>query len=178
MAVGTEGAVAAPPAKFSGIDGFLGTRGSLMLDLVVIAMLLVLPVMLISIALVKYRRQYAIHKVLQLTLAVALLAAVAMFEVDIRVHGWRDRAEASPYSSASGTSPLDLALWVHLCFAVSAAVLWVAVTVRALRQFPSPIAPSAHSASHMFWARLAAFAMFMTAVTGWVFYWMAFVATR
>src|SRR5579863_724866 len=33
-----------------------------------------------------------------------------------------------------------------------------------------------HSASHRFWGRLAALDMLCTAVSGWTFYWLAFVA--
>jgi uncharacterized membrane protein YozB (DUF420 family) len=67
-------------------------------------------------------------------------------------------------------------LAIHLFFAVTTTVLWLAVIVRALRKFPSPPAPCDHSASHMFWGRLAAIDMALTALTGWIFYYLAFVA--
>ena len=82
---------------YPGIDGFLGTRASLMLDVVFLAMFVVVPVMLWSIYQVKYRRRYLLHKRVQLTLALVLLAAVTLFEVDMRIHGWQQRAELSPY---------------------------------------------------------------------------------
>ena len=44
------------------------------------------------------------------------------------------------------------------------------------RHFPRPAAPSTYSRQHTFWAWLATLGMTMTAVTGWVFYWLAFVA--
>ncbi|HVW45670.1 MAG TPA: DUF420 domain-containing protein, partial [Solirubrobacterales bacterium] len=65
-------------------------------------------------------------------------------------------------------------LGVHLLFAVTTALLWIFVMVRALRRFPCPPAPNDHSRSHIFWARLAAIDMLLTAVTGWAFYWLAF----
>ena len=64
---------------YSGIDGFLGTRASLMLDVVALAMLAVLPVLGFSIWLVRCRRLYAIHKRIQLTLASVLLLTVVAF---------------------------------------------------------------------------------------------------
>jgi len=140
-------------ASFNGIDGFLGTRASLMLDIVFLAMFAIVPVMIASVAMVRYRHLHALHKRLQLALGIVLLVAVTAFEIDIRLHGWRDRA-----------------------FAVPTAVLWVIVIVRALRRFPKPAAPSGHSPWHRRWGRWAAFGMFMTAVTGWVFYWLAFAA--
>ena len=160
-----------------GIDGFLGTRASLMLDVVAIAMVALLPVLGASIYLVAYRRQYALHKTLQLILGTGLLVIVALFEYDMRVAGWRHRAEASPYAGADGAIDwVAVALVIHLCFAVTAAILWIVVIGRALFNFPSPPVPSAHSAWHRRFGFAAAIDMVGTAVTGWVFYYLAFVA--
>jgi uncharacterized membrane protein YozB (DUF420 family) len=163
---------------YSGLPGFLGTRGSLMLDLVVVAMAVILPVLAWSVWLVRYRRRYELHKRVQTVLALVLLTTVLLFEIDMRVNGWRDRAEASPYytSDAGDVSLVFAALYVHLVFATTTAVLWTVVTIRAWRKFPSPAKPSQHSPSHRLWGRLAALDMLATTVTGWIFYWLAFVA--
>lgn len=159
------------------MDGFLGTRASLMLDVVALAMVALLPALGFSIYLVKFRRRYALHKRIQLTLAAALLTTVALFEADMRIHGWRDRAAASPYSGNDGSLDwVTTALSVHLFFAVSTALLWIVVVLRALRNFPNPPQPGPHSAWHRLFATLAAIDLVCTAVTGWVFYWLAFVA--
>ncbi len=159
------------------MDGFLGTRAGLMLDVVALAMLVVVPVLAFSIYQVKYRRNYRLHKRIQLALGLVLLVAVTIFEVDVRLHGWRHRAEASPYSSHDGSTDwVVVSLAIHLVFAVTSAVLWVVVIYRALRNFPNPPVPGAHSAWHIPWARLAAIDMTCTAITGWVFYWLAFVS--
>jgi hypothetical protein len=52
------------------------------------------------------------------------------------------------------------------------------VIVQALRKFPKPPQPGMHSSSHKFWGWLASIGMFLTAVTGWIFYYLAFVASR
>lgn len=159
------------------IDGFLGTRATFMLDVVVLAMIVVLPVLSWSIYQAKYRAHYGLHKVVQVTLAVVLLITVALFEADIRINGWRERALASPFSGQDGSTDwVALMLGIHLCFAVTTALLWIAVTVRALREFSSPPVPGAHSRWHRRWGMAAAIDMAGTAVTGWMFYWMAFVA--
>jgi putative membrane protein len=159
------------------MDGFLGTRASLMLDVVALAMVALVPVLTFSIYQVKFRRKYALHKAIQLTLGAVLLVAVTLFEIDIRLHGWRHRAAASPYSSHEGSTDwVMLVLSIHLFFAVTSAVLWVLVIYRALRNFPNPPQPGPHSAWHRRWAMIAAIDMTCTAVTGWVFYWLAFVA--
>ena len=165
---------------YPGIDGFLGTRGSLMLDLVVVAMVIVLPVLGWSIWLVRYRRRYALHKQVQLVLGIVLLIAVTAFEADMRINGWQQRAipVTQDANSDIARQPDDIvyrALAIHLVFATTSAFLWVFVIVQGLRKFPRPPAPGPYSRRHIFWARLAAIDMVGTAVTGWVFYWLAFV---
>ncbi|HQU42774.1 MAG: hypothetical protein B7Z73_04230 [Planctomycetia bacterium 21-64-5] len=158
---------------YSGFDGFLGTRASLMLDVVVVAMVGVLVLLGLSIYLVRYRRRYVWHKRLQLLLVAALLVVVALFEADMRINGWRARAESSPYYD----SLVMPALTLHLAFSVSTCLLWGWVTVGALRKFDRPPQPGPHSSSHCLWGRLAALDMLCTAVSGWAFYWLAFAAT-
>lgn len=158
--------------QYPGINGFLGNRASLMLDIVFLAMFVVVPVLGYSVWLVKARRAYQLHKRIQLTLGAVLLAAVSLFEVDMRVNGWEERAHVSPHYPGM----VYASLYVHLFFAVTTAVLWFAVIFRALRQFPRPPVPGPHSPSHRFWGKLAAIGMALTAATGWVFYWLAFVS--
>jgi len=162
----------APPA-FPGVDGFLGTRASLGMDVVLVGLLALLPVLAWSVHLVRHRRDYAGHRRLQLVIAGLLGAAIVVFEIDVRlVSDWRMRAAASPWWPAG----VWAALAVHLVFAVSTFVLLVWVLVEALRRFPSPPAPNAHAPRHRLMARLAALDLVATAVTGSVFYWLAFVA--
>lgn len=158
---------------YPGIDGFLSTRASLMLDVVAVAMIAIVPLLGWSVYLVRYRRRFLLHKRIQLVLGGVLLVTVALFEIDMRVSGWRERAVASPYYGPW----VDYSLAIHLVFAVSTALLWIFVTVQALRFLPSPPAPNWYSPRHRFWARLAALDMLLTALTGWTFYWLAFVAT-
>jgi uncharacterized membrane protein YozB (DUF420 family) len=161
---------------FAQLPGFLGTRASLMLDVVFVAMFLVVPLMAISIALAK-RGQYVAHKRLQLATAAVLLLAVLAFEIDMRFFtDWRLLAAPSPFFNANGWSPVTIALTIHLFFAVPTLLLWIVVVVRALKYFPCPPRPGAHSEAHKLMGWLATVGMVMTAVTGWGFYWLAFVA--
>src|SRR6185503_3931210 len=77
---------------FPGINGFLGTRAPLVLDLLFLAMFVVVLLLAWSVYQVKVRRRYQLHKSVQILLGVVLLAAVVVFEVDIQRHGWEDRA--------------------------------------------------------------------------------------
>lgn len=165
-------------ATYPGIDGFLGTRGSLMLDLVFLSMFLVVPLMFLSIYLVKFKKRYLLHKRIQVGLASVLAITVTLFEIDIRVNGWRARAQESPYYSQTLSEGLaNWSLWVHLLFSVTTALLWIYVVIQALRKIPHPPGPGPYSRQHVFWARLAALDMVFTALTGCLFYYLAFVAS-
>lgn len=166
--------------EFTGIDGFLGTRASLMLDVVFVAMFAVVPVMGVGIGLARFRQNWRQHKAVQLVLAGVLLVAVAAFEVDMQLlTEWEVRAEPSPYFStaAKWSSMAGRALLIHLLFAIPTALIWIYVVSGALKHFPKPPTPSNYSQRHKFWGRLAAAGMTMTAITGWAFYWLAFAAT-
>lgn len=162
------------------IDGFLGTRASFMLDFVFLAMFLVVPLLGVSVWLVKFRQKYLLHKRMQVLLAVVLLLAVVAFEADIRVsqmqgEPWTSRA----FNPAVATAPGPLVypvLYVHLFFAVTTSLLWIYVTVQALRKFERDPRPNAYSPTHLFWAKLAAIDMLCTAITGCTFYYLAFIA--
>ncbi len=148
-----------------------------MLDLVSLAMVGIVLVLAVSVFLVRWRRAYAVHKWCQLTLAALLAVTVTLFEIDVRfITDWQARAELSPYFERDRWNAVYTCLSVHLCFAIPTALLWFAVILQALRRFPRPPVPGRHSRHHVFWGRLAACGMVMTAVTGWLFYWLAFVA--
>lgn len=163
---------------FSGFDGFLGTRGSFMMDIVVLAMFAILPLLAWSV-LAARRGQFVLHKRLQVVMGLVLLVAVTAFELDIQyVSKWEERAEPSPFFDGqhAWSCPAGLALMVHLSFAVPTLILWIVVIARALRGFTRPPVPGPHSRVHARWAYPAAIGMAFTSITGWFFYWLAFAA--
>lgn len=163
-----------PPAAlpFPGVDGFLGSRASLGMDVVLVGLLALLPVLAWSIHLVR-RGRYAAHKRMQLAIVALLALAIVVFEIDIRlVSDWKPRARPSPYWPGGVLA----ALAVHLVFAISSLGLLVWVVVEALQRFPVPPAPGTHGARHRLHARLAAADLVLTALTGSLFYWLAFVS--
>ena len=155
---------------FPGWDGFLGTRASLMLDLVCLAMVGVVAALGWSVRQVRVHRRYNLHRRTQLVLAGLLLVVLIVFEVDVRLHGWQERSAGQLGGEASRTAMIVLG--VHLFFAITTVVLWIVVL--AWRRFPNPPQPNEHSKFHRRWARLAAWDMVLTAVSGWIFYVVAF----
>ena len=136
------------PIDFPGMDGFLGTRASLMLDVVFVAMFVVIAVMGWSIYQVRVHNRFALHKWVQLGLAAVLLVAVTAFEVDMRLYGWEERAAGELGGSANAL--VWKALYTHLVFAITSSMLWPVVIYRAWRQFPATPTPNQHSRSHIF----------------------------
>ena len=160
-----------------GIDGFLGTRASLGMDVVLVGLIALLPVLAWSVSLVR-RGAYAAHKRLQIFIAAALLAAIVVFEIDVRlISDWKVRAAAAGQNPWWPAGVLT-ALGIHLIFAVSTLVLWIWVVWEAFLRFPVPPTPGSHGPRHRVMARLAALDLVLTAVTGTIFYWLAFVAIR
>ncbi len=154
-------------------DGFIAfSRGSFMLDFVAVALFGVVAVLSYSIYIVKYQRKYELHKKIQIVLAAVLLVVITFFELEIRLYGWRHLAEPSPYFETY----LYPILIVHLIIAVSTVVLWGITIVGAFKNYSTPLRPNAYSPKHKILGKAAAIAMFLTAVTGWILYYCAFVA--
>ncbi len=162
-------------------DGFLGYRTSFMLDFVVCALVVIVPLLVTSLCLVKFRKRYNQHRLLQMLLCVVLLVAVGAFEIDLQViqGGWENVVAKSISDDALLAERISEAqpwLWVHLVFAITTPVLWVITIGMAWRRFPSPPQPAAHSIMHRRLGWLSAIDVTLTAVTGLLFYYVAFVA--
>lgn len=146
-----------------------------MLDFVTLVMFLVIMALGFSVYQVRCNR-YGLHKRIQLGTALALFGALIAFEIDMRfITDWRALAEASPFY-ASGT--VDWCLAIHLVFAIPTPVVWAVVIWMALRQFKDGFDASGDRKMHRLLGRIAALMMLMTAITGWVFYYVAFVAVN
>lgn len=158
-------------------DGFLGYPASFMLDVVVCALVVVVPALGFSLASVKVRRKYRLHKALQVALGLLLLVAVGLFEIDMRRQGGIDgilSKRARPLTPQEYAS-FKMLLSVHLCFAISTVCLWAVTLGLALKRFPIPPAPAAHSRVHKRLGWLAAAGIALTSVTGLLVYYFGFV---
>lgn len=157
--------------------GFLGFPSTLMLDVVVCALALVVPVLLYSIYLVKYQRRFLWHRNLQIALGGALFVTVCLFELDMRLQGgWQAilKNREIPLSDSRLTLVSQI-LAIHVCFAISAVLLWTVTLVHGLRNIPYPPGPSPHSAAHKRLGWLSTISLTLTSVTGLIFYYYAFV---
>lgn len=163
-------------------NGFLGYNASFMLDFVVSALVLIVPVLLLSLYLVKVRRNYRWHRNLQTALGLVLLVAVSAFEVDMRLHGgWEhivNKDPASPRLSPVQMERVSQVLMVHLVFAISTPFLWGVTLYLAWRRFGRDPQPGPHSQLHKTLGWASVLDIVLTSMTGLWFYYVAFVAGR
>ncbi|WP_437203232.1 DUF420 domain-containing protein [Planctomicrobium sp. SH664] len=160
-------------------NGFFGYDASFMLDFVVVALLLIVPVQLYSVRAVK-RRKWMLHRNLQLLLGITLLVAVVAFEVDTQfVHGgWEKIVNKNPdvpRLTVEQLQPIRTVLRIHLIFAISTPVLWATTLILAWRRFPNPPQPAPHSGTHKTLGWLSVLDIVATSVTGLWFYYVAFM---
>lgn len=145
-----------------------------MLDFVAVAMLGVCLVLTYSIYQIRVKKNLPLHRTIQIATAIVLVFALTGFEIDVRfITKWRELAEPSPYY-ASGF--VNGCLWFHLLFAIPTPFVWATVIVMGLRRFKTGFNQGDYNRIHRISGRIAAAMMFMTAITGWVFYYVAFVA--
>ena len=161
-------------------NGFLGYPTTFMLDFVVCALALIVPVLLWSLWLVKFRRRYLAHKRMQIALGIVLLLAVTAFEVDVQmVHGgWEHivaKQQLSPDELAGKINMVRPWLLVHLVFAVTTPLLWILTITLALLRFKNPPVSGTHSRLHKALGWASTIVLTLTSVTGLLFYYVAFV---
>ncbi len=155
-------------------SGFLPARGSFMLDLVTVAMFVVSIVLIYSVYMAKVKRNFGGHRLIQITLATVLLLVIIAFEIDIRfLTDWRVQAEKSPYYRSGW---VDRVLIVHLSFAIPTLFIWIAIVWLALTKMGADFSNHSHRQLHRRLGWLGTIFMLMTAFTGWIFYWVSFVA--
>lgn len=153
--------------------GFLGTRADVFMDVVIIIVALV-PFLLLGSRWLARTGRLAAHRKAQIVLTTIFAVVIGLFEVYIRIKGGVDGISGgSPYHESTFLYGF---LAVHLCFAVSSAVLWAWLFVVSLRRFSNPPAPGAFSANHRRWGTITMGAMGMTAITGLGVYGLCFIA--
>ena len=152
-------------------QGFIaGSRATLTIDVLVIATVSTALLLAFSIFSVRVRRNYQRHRSLQVFISVLLLIVLIVFETSVRLHDWQAQAESSAFYV--WLSPL---LTTHIIIAITAVLAWVTTLSLALRRFPKPPAPAAHSRTHKRLALLATVLTYLTASSGLLFYLLAFV---
>ena len=170
-----NGAYVQPRSSAGDVDSrqeleLLGSRADFWLDAASLAFTLLLPVFLYSVAAVR-KGNAGLHRRLQLALSVALLVIVVVLEWHFRMVGWRQSAEASRFFPWG----VDVALGIHIAFALATVVGWIAALTVGVRGWSSGQLRVSHRDRHRWWGRFALWSTFGAAFTAWIFYLVAFV---
>ena len=148
-----------------------GSRASIAYDIAYLILLLLIPALTWSLELLFLRRNYALHKKFMLLLTAAFAVATAVFFTEFLVNGWKHRASPSP-SEIPGITYMTLN--IHLVFWVVSALIWGLLLVQGLRKFPAPPEPNDFGPTYVFWLIMLSLQVFLTTLTGWEFYMLAF----
>jgi putative membrane protein len=154
------------------MPGFLpSSRGSFILDFIVVAMAAVVPILLFSIRRVRIDRDFKRHKAIQIALGIILGSAILAFELDMRLNGWKHLAAASPYYETY----VYPALLIHLGFAIPTLCLWT-YTIYAGIKHRIELGANKARIRHRKLGLWSTYTMVGTTITGWIFYYLAFIA--
>jgi uncharacterized membrane protein YozB (DUF420 family) len=152
--------------------GFMGTRGDILMDMVVLSFVLMLPELLVSWRFAR-QGQYARHKFMQLSLAGVLAVAVMLFEVDLKLSGGIFALTRD--SSFAGTALFNGLIYGHTLFAVSSALVWVLLVYFSLRRFPNPPVANTFGPRHRFWGRTGMVLMMASGLSAMPLYYVGFL---
>lgn len=150
----------------------IGSRADLLIEAVVVAELVAIPVLLRAIRAARQQR-FALHKNLQLSLALIFAVATVALEVDIRMAG--GMAFFAAGGRYEGTIFLDAVLYGHLAVAAVNAALWSVFPLVSWRRFRARVLPGTFSAVHRTLGWWAVVAYALTAGSGLVLYIVGFV---
>ena len=147
------------------IEGILGTRADLIIDIVMIVSAL-LPFLLFWIILFAKREQYDLHKWSQIVLFTIVNLLVIALETDIRFGGMAEVIEQSKYY---GSQTLTIVFLVHLLFAISSTLLWLWLIIVSVKRYPVHF-----RFPHKKYGILVYIDILLTVITGWILYAMVF----
>ncbi|MFK7873286.1 MAG: DUF420 domain-containing protein [Oligoflexales bacterium] len=150
---------------YSGIFPF--SRASFIFDFIIIAIISIIPLMIFSIHQARMGRHDR-HASLQKLVSFLLFGAVLLFEVDMRIWGWRHLAQPSPFYETW----LFPALYCHMSCSIATIVLW-SLTLWRVRKKDPRVFPESHRRI----AKSSFYGLCLTTITGLLFYWLAFVAS-
>ena len=156
---------------YLGIDGFLGSRTSLAYDVAFLLELAVIPMFIHSLELLLVRKDYQAHKRLQLIVTAMFAVAVGLFAFEFFSYDWRSRVGEEADAIPRITS---MTLTIHLAFLTITSGIWLVLLVNALRKIPTPPGPCEFGPTYIFWIVLLGLQLFISTLTGWEFYMLAF----
>ena len=152
-------------------QGFLGTRGDILMDLVVLSFIVILPILVISWRAAR-AGNFSRHRAIQLTLVLLLAVAVGLFEVDLKMSG--GIFELTSGSRYAGSTLLNSLIYGHTAVAIGSVLVWLPLLVLSLRRFPNPPASNAFGPTHRVWGRVGMMLMMASGISAVPLYYVGF----
>ena len=152
-------------------QGFLGTRGDILMDLVVLSFIVILPVLVVSWRAAR-GGDFRKHRAIQVTLVLVLAVAVGLFEVDLKLSG--GIFELTRESGYAGTAILNSLIYGHTLVAISSVLVWVPLIVLSLRRFPNPPMSNTFGPTHRQWGRIGMLLMMASGLSAIPLYYVGF----
>ncbi|MEH6549211.1 MAG: DUF420 domain-containing protein [Pseudomonadales bacterium] len=152
-------------------QGFLGTRGDILMDIVVLSFFLILPALVISWRWAR-QKQLNQHRSLQIAIASVLAVAVLLFEIDLKVSG--GIFVLTKDSSYAGTALLNFLIYSHTLVAITTTLVWVILVFLSLKKFDKPPTPNAFSRTHRIMGRTGMICMMATGLSSFPLYYYGF----
>lgn len=149
------------------MEGFLGTRGDFVVDLVMLISGF-LPFLLLFAFYLAARGKYDLHKYFQIALFSIVTLLVVALELDVQFGGLSEISKQSPYA---GTTELMVVFIVHLFFAVTSFFGWLWLIIVSTKRYPLFF-----EFNHKKWGKIIFWDILLMAVTGWILYLMTFAA--
>ncbi len=153
-------------------DGFLGSRGDVLIDLVILSFFAILPLLVISWWYAK-NKNYVHHRRLQIGLAILLVVAVGLFEIDLSLSG--GVFELTRESAYSGTGLLNSIIYGHTLVAMASVLVWTPLIYLSLKRFGNPPVSGAFGHRHRFWGRTGMVLMMASGFSALPLYYLGFV---
>ncbi|WNC72152.1 hypothetical protein RGQ13_18830 [Thalassotalea psychrophila] len=116
-------------------QGFFGTRADLMMDLVIVAFIIIMPLLVISWRTARSGNHLG-HAKMQISLSVILAVAVVIFELDLKLSG--GMAVLTKDSTYFGTNTLNYWMWGHTLIAIITTLLWAVLVILSIKKFKLP----------------------------------------
>lgn len=155
-----------------GTSGLLGSRATGATDVAYLLLLAIIPLFVWSLETLLVRRNYLLHKRIQLALTPPFFIASGILACDFLLGDWRSRAVKAAGEAIAPVTLMTLA--IHVAFLATSCLIWFVLLIAAIRRIPNPPGPCEFGPTYLFWIVLLGLQTFLAMLTGWEFYMLAY----
>lgn len=151
--------------------GFFGTKAPLFMDIVTLIVIL-LPFLLFGSIALAMKKQFALHKLTQVTLFIVTVIVVLFFEYGVRIDGGIEKYLT--YTEISDSFVISFLVF-HITIAMVAIFLWARLLYLSLKASKTGELPGKFSLYHKKFAKATTIAILLTGITGFGVYYILFM---